>query len=447
MDRLRALWRERRDMLAGLLDAGFASLATFAIGIYAVRVLDPTALGGYALAYQAIFLVGIIPANLVFVPVEIRVVEHPPAHRLGHLRRALVLGTGPSLLSALAILLWIPIAPPEIPSTAVVALTVTAIATAALSPMQDHVRRMLHSGGESWTAATVSGAQLAASGAALAFLHFSEVHPTWIPFGALAIANACSLLVGLVGARRVARPIDAEAPEYRFLELARAGSWLVGGGLLNPATGFVSAALVSRLASAAALGYAEAARVVAQPVWVLAVGISSVLGPRSMEAAQAGRQDQAKSVRRGYLLPVLGFGALNLAWFGSDWVLNPLSWLLPAAYAVPWLVAASILAQVLSATIFPYRSELLGARKEATYTRIEVVASVVRTAVSASASILRAFAIPLGVLAVWIVRWFAIRRALVPIYREERGSVERGSAEAEGAESGSDESGRVPPPE
>ncbi len=434
-------------MLAGLLDAGMASLATFAVGIYAVRVLDPTALGGYALAYQAIFVVGIIPTNLVFVPVEIRVVEHPSAHRLRHLPRALVLGTLPSLLSALAILLWIPVAPPEIPSGAVAALTVTAIATAALSPVQDHVRRMLHSGGESWTAAVVSGTQLAAAAGAIAALHFSEVDPAWIPFGALAIANACSLFVGLVGARLVARTSGAEAPDYRLLELARAGSWLVGGGLLNPATGFVSAALVSRLASAAALGYAEAARVVAQPVWVLAVGISSVLGPRSMEAAQAGHLDRAKSVRRGYLLPVLGFGALNLVWFGSDWILNPLSWLLPAAYAVPWLVAASILAQILSATIFPYRSELLGARKEATYTRIEVVGSVVRTAISASASILRAFAIPLGVLAVWVVRWFAIRRALVPVYRDERGSGGARDTPAGRAGAGSAKSEHVPPPD
>ena len=406
-------------MLAGLLDAGLASLATFTIGIYAVRVLDPTLLGGYALTYQAIFLVGIIPANLVFVPVEIRVVEHPPRDRLGHLGRALWMGVPASLLAALAVAAWVPIAPPEIPSDAVLALTLTGIATAALSPVQDHVRRMLHSGGESWPAAIVSGTQFVFAVAGLGALHEAGVAATWIPFGALAIANTFSLAAGLIAARRGARNArDGADPDYGFGDLARGGSWLVGGGLLNPATGFVSAALVSRLASAAALGYAEAARVVAQPVWVLAVGLSSVLGPRSMEAARERRIDRTRPVRRAYLLPIVAFGLVNLGWFGFDWALNPLGWLLPAAYAIPGLVAVSIFAQLLASTIFPYRSELLGARKEATYTRIEVVASVARTITSTSAVVVRAFAIPLGIIAVWIVRWIGIRRALRSVYPE-----------------------------
>ncbi|MBW3660100.1 MAG: hypothetical protein KY397_00510 [Gemmatimonadetes bacterium] len=434
IERARFLWRERRDMLAGLLDSGSASLATFAVGIYAVRVLDPTLLGGYALAYQATFLVGLVPSNLVFVPVEIRVVAYPRRLRLGHLNRALWLGALPALISALAVVVWVPIAPPEIPAEAIRALTLTGVATAALSPVQDHVRRMLHSGGLSWGAAAVSAVQLVVAAAALGFLHASGIPAIWIPFGALAVANLCSLALGVAWARRGASPLPAGEASYRFMDLARSGSWLLGGGVLNPASGFVAAAIVSRLASAAALGYAEAARVVAQPIWVLAVGLSSVMGPQSMEAAGAGRRARARDARRAFLWPILGVGALTLAWLGPDWTLNPLAWLLPSAYAVEGLVAASIVAQTLAATIFPYRSELLGARKESTFTRIEILGAVARLAVSATASFVRAFAIPLGILAVWAVRWIGVRRALRPVYETDRSESGR-APEAVGRES------------
>src|SRR5688572_9977518 len=42
-----ALGAVRHDTLAGLLDASLASLATFVVGIYAVRAFDPVTLGGY----------------------------------------------------------------------------------------------------------------------------------------------------------------------------------------------------------------------------------------------------------------------------------------------------------------------------------------------------------------------------------------------------------------
>lgn len=404
-------------MLAGLLDAGFASLATFIVGVYAVRSLEPSVLGGYALVYQAIFLLGIVPANLVFVPAEVAVVEHPVGDRLRYLGRSLRLGGAPSLLAALAVLGWLPIAPPEVPVDAVRALTVTGMLTAALTSPQDHLRRMLHSGGRSWLATAVSGVQLVVAGAGALAAPRLGVAPVWVPFGVLGVANLVSLSVGaLLGTRggdgKAPRPVEV----LRFGKLARGGMWLVWGGLLNPATGFVSAALVSHLASAAALGYAEAARVVAQPVWVLAVGISFVLAPRSMEAAKRRRRDQARSVSKLFLVAVVGTGLVTLAWFGPDWALNPLSRLMPAAYVIGALVPVTIVAQILSSTIFPFRSELLGGGGEATYTRVELVGSAARTGVSASAPWTGAFAIPLGIVAVWTVRWVGFRRALDRLY-------------------------------
>lgn len=419
VERLRVAWRERQDMLAGLLDAGFASLATFIVGVYAVRALEPSVLGGYALVYQAIFLFGIVPANLVFVPAEVAVVEHRVADRLRYLGRSLRLGVAPSLFAGLAVLAWLPVAPSEVPADAVRALTITGVLTAILTSPQDHLRRMLHSGGASWLATGVSVIQLVVAGGGALSADALGIAPEWVPFGALGVANLVSLTVGVaLGTRRGDHTAAPPSEVLRFGELARGGLWLVWGGLLNPATGFVSAALVSHLASAAALGYAEAARVVAQPVWVLAVGISFVLSPRSMEAAKRRRKDQARSVSRLFLVAVLGTGLVTLAWFGPDWTLNPLAWLLPAAYVVAGLVPVTIVAQILSSTIFPYRSELLGAGGEATYTRVELVGSAARTGVSASAVWTGPFAIPLGIGAVWIVRWLGFHRALDRVYAD-----------------------------
>lgn len=420
VERLRLAWRGRQDMLAGLLDAGFASLATFIVGVYAVRALEPSVLGGYALVYQAIFLLGIVPANLVFVPAEVAVVEHPVADRLRFLGRSLKLGVGPSLFAGFAVLGWLLVAPAEVPADAVRALTISGILTAVLTSPQDHLRRMLHSGGASWMATVVSAVQLVVAAVGAFSAEALGIPPVWVPFGVLGVANLVSLTVGVViGTRR--RPDEAADPAdvLRFGDLARGGVWLVWGGLLNPATGFVSAALVSHLASAAALGYAEAARVVAQPVWVLAVGISFVFSPRSMEAAKRRDKGEARKVSRLFLTAVLGTGLVTLGWFGPDWTLNPLAWLLPAAYVVTALVPVTIVAQILSSTIFPYRSELLGAGGEATYTRVELVGSVARTGVSASASWTGPFAIPLGIIAVWGVRWAGFRRALERIYRRD----------------------------
>lgn len=405
-------------MLAGLLDAGFASLATFIVGVYAVRVLEPAILGGYALVYQAIFLMGIIPSNLVFVPAEVAVVEHPVADRRRYLGRSLRLGALPSIVCALVVAAWIPIAPPELPADAITALTITGVFTASLTSAQDHLRRMLHSGGASWHATVVSAVQLIVAGAGTLAAGPLGVPSAWVPFGALGIANLVSLAVGIVLLTTRDRRPEAALPQevLRFGDLARAGVWLVWGGLLSPATAFVSAALVSHLASAAALGYAEAARVVAQPVWVLAVGLSFVFTPRSMEAAKHGRRDQARQVSRLFLLVVIGTGLITLGWFGPDWNLNPLAWLLPTAYVMSALVPVTIVAQILSSTIFPYRSELLGSGGERTYTRVEIAGGVARTSVSASAAWTGAFAIPLGIMAVWLVRWIGFRRALNHFY-------------------------------
>lgn len=422
LDRARRLSRE--EEAAGVLDAGLGALATFVLGVYAVRALPPEVLGGYAVVYQAILLVGVVPMNLVFKPLEVAAVAHRPARRLLHLRSSLALGAVPALLASFAVALWTLVAPPEVSRDAVRALTLTGIAAAALGPVQAHLRTMLHSAGYGPTAARVSGIRVATVLAVVVLAPFTGIPAPWIPFGALFLADLASLAAG-VAATDALVPRERPAERPGLVEVLHTRRWLAWGGLLGPATGFVSAALVARLAGAAALGHAEAARVVAWPVWGLALGVFSVLGPRSSRAAKRRRREDARAVYRTYLLWIAGGGIATLALLGPDWVLNPLSWLLPTAYAVTWLVPVSILARALHAAVLPFRSELLAAGHEEVRTRVEFVGSGVGILVSLTAPWTRSFALPLSVIATRGVCWIGFRQQLRRVYDRFRPTIER----------------------
>ena len=403
-------------MAAGVLDAGLASFATFLVGLYAVRVLDPTTLGGYALCYQAIFLVGIVPGHLIFAPAEVAAVGFQPGRRLDQMHRSLALGTPVALAAALAASLWVLVAPAELDADTVRALTATAVGLAFLSPIQDHLRAMLHSGDASWIAVAVSATQLVTVAIALVALSWLEVPAPWLPFGALAIANLVSLTVGLVAIRRDRKP--SVSTGYRFAELVVPGRWLTAGGRLSPAAGFAAAAVVSRLAGADALGYAEAARVVAQPIWVLAVGLSSVMRPKSMEAARRRARGEARAISRTFVASIALAGAGCMAVFGPPWRWNPLLWLLPNAYVIGGLTLLTLLSQTVAGVLFPYRSELIGAGRADATTKIELGAGVVRVGVALTAATTHAYAIPLSFLTAGIVRGLVYRRLLDRLYAE-----------------------------
>jgi hypothetical protein len=85
----------------------------------------------------------------------------------------------------------------------------------------------------------------------------------------------------------------------------RSGRWLLAIEAITARATFLASVIVSRLDTPQALGYAEAARIVGQPIFVLAVGLSAVLNPRAMEAgayrdrAAARRQAPRPAARRG----------------------------------------------------------------------------------------------------------------------------------------------------
>ncbi len=403
----------RRNLPAGVLDAALNSLGSFAIGLVAARILEPALLGVFAVFFTAHTMGLVVPMYLIYLPVEVHAVSLPIEHRLQMVYRSTWLGMGPSLVAGIAILLAILVVRGHASAAELTGLAWTTAAATILAPAQAHVRRMQHIAGLSWRAAMTSGMQLAGAGAALAVLMGLHVPAAWVPFGALALANALSLLVGLLLSASGRPALD----RLRLTELVKAGRWLVVTGVVPSAAQFVVASLISHLASPEQLGFAEAARLAAQPILVLGVGLNAVLGPASMEAAHRRDRRAARRVELLYVGIVLGATTGYLVFTGGAWVWNPLYHLIPKAYEVGGLAVLMIVAHALASTVLPAQRELLGGRMEKKLTLIEIISSFASIAVAGTAGLSLAFARPWSIISQNLWRAIYYRRALLPLYR------------------------------
>ena len=288
-----------RSISGGVLDAGFASLGTFAVGIVAARYLDPAALGAYALFFAAFTALTVFATEGIFVPAEARSVSRPVNDRRHIVRQAVPVGLGSTIVVLPGLLIAYFLVPDSVPQSITVPLAITTAATVIVAPLQEHVRRVCHLARISWRASVVSMVQFVVIVASLLSMLAMDVAVAWIPFGALAIANTFSLVVGLVLLaydRRGELGLRLTAGD-----LVRSGRWLVTAAFIRSGSAFVAAALIARLASAEALGYAEAARVIGRPVLVIAMGLEAVLGPRSVEAALDHDRTRARRISTGFV--------------------------------------------------------------------------------------------------------------------------------------------------
>jgi O-antigen/teichoic acid export membrane protein len=374
----------RKTLPAGVIDAGFNSLATFAVGLTATRILEPALLGVYAVFYTA-HLVGIaVPWYLIYTPAEIRAIEREMDQRLPILRQSIFLATGPSLLTGLAILMALVVVRSQASTSQLLGLAWTAAVATVLIPAQAHVRRMLHIAGSSWLAATTSATQLVASTAAIFALLAADVPNVLVPFGALAIATLISILIGLV----LAAPWRRRSHQrLNMTDLVTTGRWLLVTGVLPAVAGFVAASLISHLASPEDLGFAEAARLAAQPLFVLVTGLNAVLGPRSMEAAHRHDRVTARYLERVYIVIVLAAAAGYVAVAGVGFAMPP-------------------------------QRELLGGHLEKKLAKIEVLSSAFLVLTAATAFATKSYARPASVAAQNLWRNIHYRRDLQPLYRE-----------------------------
>jgi O-antigen/teichoic acid export membrane protein len=406
--------RLHRAVPAGMLDASSASLASFAVTLHAARSLAPADLGTYALFYTAFIMTAVVPTHLFFSPAEIGSLAYPEPRRLRlleqSLHRGLLLALGTAAIGILAAVLGAAGAP-----TGVVApLALTSVACTAVSPVQDHVRRLLHFAGHSWRAAAVSTTQLIVALGCLVLFSKLHVPAVWAPFGALLGANIASLAFGLrlSASRRSFPALDRLA----VLDLLRSGRWLLLVGLTPAAARFLGGVLVTHLASAATFGYVEAARVVSQPVYVLMMGLAAVFTPRLMKAGSDRAADLASRVGWPFKAMLIAGGLLYLLAVGFMWPFNPLPRVLPSAYVAEGAVPLMILALTLQGILHPARSELMGAGQAPALLRLEIVSSSLLCAAAATAHVTGVLALPAGAVMQGAVSLWLFERARLRIY-------------------------------
>jgi O-antigen/teichoic acid export membrane protein len=386
--------RLRHALPAGLLDAGFASLARLVIGIYAARAFTVSDLGTYALFFSAFVFASVVPMQFVLIPAELATLPAAQRARLALLRQSWRIGAPTAVATALVASLAAAVSA-EAPNAVLWPLACTMAGCATLTPLQEHVRRVLHLAGLSWHAAAVSLVQVAGVVVVLALLAGVGMPPVWRPFGALTVATVLSLGAGLLLTGR--RPPPATLPRYEVADLMRSGRWLLATEAITAGAMFLAAVIVSRLATPEALGYAEAARIVGQPLFVLAVGLAAVLHPRAMEAGAGRDRAAARHVARPYALLLVTVGLVYAALTVVPWWGNPLARLVPQAYVVAGLVPVTVVSFVLFGLPIIPRGELTGARHERVLPQVGVVAGVLQCTAALSAAWIGAFARPLGV--------------------------------------------------
>jgi O-antigen/teichoic acid export membrane protein len=400
----------RHAIPAGLLDAGLASLATFAAGAYAARFLTIEELGAYALFFSAYLLAAVVPSQLVLIPAVIASLDQAPSERIGLIGQTWRLG-GPSAIVAALLAGGAAYVGANAPGRVLGPLAMTAIICSVVSPLQDQVRRTLHLSGTSWRAAVVSLIHLAFTIGALATGRAVGIQDVWLPFGALALGNLTSSWIGFLFSRPAW--LSSGLPPYRMTWLMRSGRQLLILEFLPTLATLVASILITRLAGPAALGHAEAARIVSQPVLVMTMGLSAALGPRSMEAGAGRDRGQASRIARPFVVLLMATGLLYGAVTVTQWWGNPIGALVPKAYSVPGLVPSAVVAGMLLGVVFPYRSELVGARFLQPLLWLSALAGVLQCVAATSALWLGAFARPLSDATNGLVLWAGYRR-----YRE-----------------------------
>ena len=408
-DRIDRVGRLVYTIPAGLVDAGCASVASFSIGFVAVRILDPSLLGVYALHFSAFVAASVLPTQLIFKPAEVKALSSAHWDRSSIVTRTFRLAIVPATIAAFLSLAAVIAAPPALRTAGLVPLTTTSMACVIVSPYQDHVRRVLHLAGHSWCAAVVSATHFVGTVLSLLVLAHLPLPALCLPFGALLVANILSFTLGILLIAHFRQ--GHEVVGITYTNLADSGRWLLLLGILPTASTFVSAVLVARIVGADLLGYAEAARVVAQPLFVLAMGISAVTAPQSMASGAKRDLREATRVARVFVVVNCALGLVYLGIFGFSWHGNPLANLVPNAFVISGLAAVSILANVVQGLSFPWRSELLGGRHERRLVRIELIGNTCRVGAATASSILQSFSLAVGLTALALIRLIGYRHS------------------------------------
>jgi hypothetical protein len=178
-----------------------------------------------------------------------------------------------------------------------------------------------------------------------------------------------------------------------------------------------AAAIITILSGPALVGYAEAARIVAQPIAVLASGLSAVLGPPAMEAAAVRDAQRARRPRLMFTVLLFAAAGAYLLFVGIPWAFNPMQVLVPAAYTIDGLAAFTIVvAGTFAWEVLP-TLELNVAQREVHVALLALIATPFGLAAAATTVTTGAFALPLSNAARGTVRGIGTITMIRQIYR------------------------------
>jgi hypothetical protein len=184
----------------------------------------------------------------------------------------------------------------------------------------------------------------------------------------------------------------------------RRGSYLVASSAVPAAAGFIAANVVIAVGGAALLGFAEAARVVAQPVFVGATGLGLVTNPRVMSGAVAGDHGAIARARRVYLGLLWAGGLTYALLLALPGVGSAVGALLPNAFEITGLVAVSVFAQITLGMTRPYAAEAIALGREPSIFVSALPGAGVMIAFGLAVPLVGAFAIPAGLAGAGITR-------------------------------------------
>jgi len=380
-----------------------------------VNLLSDTDRGVYAVFFAAFIVGTTFPHNLAYLPSQIYAVGRPMSERLRHIGRVLSIGLVFSMLGSVAIAAAAVATASHTSRTVTLALTLTAVLNLVVSAAQDNLRRMMHISGLHWSAATMSIVQFVAVAIVLLTMMAANVSVVWIPFGSLICANIVSSTLGLVRAGGFGRWTAPAGLKPRVL--VRSGRWLLTQALIPTGAAFLAATVITMLGGAVVMGYAEAARIVAQPVLVFATGLTAVLGPRVMASAMSMDEVGGRDMLRRFaqLAVVVGVLYLGVAGWTTPW--NPMQVLVPPAYTITGLVALTIVANIAFGSLFLRVEELMGARREVDLVKVSLVGSPLLVTVAFTAGLTGAFARPLGILVQAGAQFLPFRHYREKVYR------------------------------
>jgi hypothetical protein len=333
-----------------------------------------------------------LPIEIAYTPIQVSMIGLDARERMGGIVHSLGKGIPPALLGSLFILvagglIWWRSDP-----SADLELALTGIGLTVVSPMQDHLRRGFHIAERSWVAAAMSGAQLVAVALSLLVMWSMSVDPAWAPLGSLVIANVASIGTGLLLSKR-AWLVRPSAPVVTV-----SGRWLAASSITAYGGTLVASVIMTLVAGPEIVGFAEAARVAAQPVLVVTTGVAAAMASRHLRAAASSDRDAAINVNRNFLLVVAVAGITYLFFAGFAWSLNPLFALMPSAYQISFLVPVTILSNLVLSVTSPLRDQLIASNMEVPMAKIDFASLVIPAVVAATAGVTGAFARPFGII-------------------------------------------------